>query len=46
MQFHSVHRGRDEIGGVYLPSLLERTYSATLNVMLTIVKEGGLIFPS
>jgi hypothetical protein len=39
-QSQSTYRGRGEIGGVYLPSQLERT-TATLLVMVDRVKGGG-----
>jgi hypothetical protein len=35
------YRGRIEIGGMYLPSQLERRYTTTLNLMVDKVKEGG-----
>jgi hypothetical protein len=35
---HRVHRGRDEIGGVYLPSA--GVYTANLYVMVYRVKRG------
>ncbi len=37
---HRVHRDRDEIGEVYLPSQLERTLKL-LYMMVNIVKRGG-----
>ncbi len=54
-EMHRVYRDRDEIVGVFLPSQLERAYTATLYVMVNIVKgvgvhlhpgQPGLIFPS
>jgi hypothetical protein len=42
--FHRVHRGRDEIGGVYLPSQLERTLQL-LYVMVNIVTGGVGVHP-
>jgi hypothetical protein len=35
------YRCRGEIGGVYLPSLLERTYTTTLLLIVDRVKGGG-----
>ncbi len=44
---HTAHRGRDEIGRVYLPSQLNCTvYTATLYVMVNIVKGGGRAHPT
>ncbi len=42
----STHRGRVEIGGMYLPSQLERIPSTTLYVMVNIVKVGGRAPPT
>jgi hypothetical protein len=52
----SIYRGRVEIGEVYLPSQLKRTYTTTLLVMVDRIEGGGrasptshqvgLIFPS
>ncbi len=36
-----IYRGRVEIGGMYLPSQLERIPSTTLYVMVDIMKAGG-----
>jgi hypothetical protein len=46
-EYLPVHRGRDEIGGVYLPSQLERTRTMQLctYVMLNVVKGGGGVHP-
>ncbi len=42
---HRVHRGRDEIGGVYLPSQLENTLQL-LYVIVNIVEGGGRALPT
>ncbi len=38
---HRGEKGRGEIGGLYLTSQLERTYTSTLLVMVDGVKGGG-----
>jgi hypothetical protein len=42
---HRVHRGRDEIGGAYLP-LSAGAYTTALYIMVDIVKRDGRVPPT